>query len=167
MRWSGGNAALFVHRCLYLGRATQRIDDAGELDQEPVTGRLDDAAPMARDLRVYHLGAQRLKPAERAFLVGFDQARVAYDIGREDRREPTFDASLPCGLHGASPVAHDPTSTAGLRALSTRPADRLAIFASRSRRTIAAGLDGLVRAIRRVSRLRRFFPDIDGRNSRL
>ena len=81
---------------LHLGRATQRVDDAGELDQEAVAGGLDDAAAMLGDLRIDDFGAQRLEPAEGAFLVGFDQARVARDIGREDRREPTFDASSPC-----------------------------------------------------------------------
>ena len=112
MRRSGGNAALlFGHRRLHLGRASERVDDAGELDQEAVAGRLDDAAAMAGDLRIDHLGAERLEPAERAFLVGLDQPRVAGDIGREDRREPTFDASWPCGLHGASPVADNPTPT--------------------------------------------------------
>ena len=49
----------------------------------------------------------------RAFFVGFDQARVARNIGREDRREPTFDASWPYGLHGASSVAlHQPAPDA-------------------------------------------------------
>jgi hypothetical protein len=28
-----------------------------------------------------------------SFLVCFDQARIAGNIGREDRREPTFDTS--------------------------------------------------------------------------
>jgi hypothetical protein len=32
-------------------------------------------------------------------------------IGRENYREPTFDASRPCGLHGASPIAPDLTPT--------------------------------------------------------
>src|SRR5271166_5357992 len=80
---------------------------------------------MAGDLRIDQLGAQRLEPAERAFLVGLDQARIASDIGREDRREPTFDASLPCGLHGASSVAADPTRTGRRRALSKNPPSSL------------------------------------------
>jgi hypothetical protein len=113
---------------------------------------------MLGDLRVDHLGTKRLKLTQRAVLVSLGQPQIPRDIGCQDRGEPTFDASWPCGLHGASPVAHDPTPTAGLRALSTRSADRLAIFASRSKRTIAAGSDGLVRAIRRVSRL---FPGYD------
>ncbi len=58
MRRSGGSAALLLgHRRLHLGRATQRVDDAGELDQEAVAGGLDDATLMAGDLRVDDLGA--------------------------------------------------------------------------------------------------------------
>ena len=41
---------------------------------------------MAADHRIDQLGTKRLEPAERPFLVGFDQARIAGDIGREDRR---------------------------------------------------------------------------------
>jgi len=70
------------------------------------------------DLWVDHLGAQRLEPAECAFLVGLDQARIAGDIGREDRREPTFDATTPGGLHGVSSLADDPTPMSAQRALS-------------------------------------------------
>jgi hypothetical protein len=75
---------------------------------------------MAGDLWVDDFGAQCLEPAEHALLVGFDQARIARHIGREDRREPTFDASFPCRLHSASSMAADPTRTAARRALSIR-----------------------------------------------
>jgi hypothetical protein len=44
--------------------------------QETVAGRLDDPAAMAGDLRVGHLGAERLELAEPPFLVGLDQARI-------------------------------------------------------------------------------------------
>jgi hypothetical protein len=33
----------------------------------------------------------------------------------EDRREPTFDTSWPCGHHGASPVKDDPMPTRAWR----------------------------------------------------
>jgi hypothetical protein len=52
--------------------------------------------------------AQPFEPFKRAFLVRPHQPRIAGDIGREDRREPSFDASWSCGLHGASSVAEDP-----------------------------------------------------------
>jgi hypothetical protein len=85
----------FGHCRLQFAGATQRVDDAGELDQEAVACCLDDPAAMAVDLWIDHFGAERLEPAESPFLVGFDQARIAGDIGREDRREPTFDATSP------------------------------------------------------------------------
>src|SRR6516162_7528683 len=106
------------HCRLYLGRATQRVDDAGELDQEAIAGGLDDAPLMAGDPRIDDFGAQHLQPGKRRFLGGFDQARIAGDIGREDRCEPAFDASWPCGLHGASSVADNPTRTGAPCALS-------------------------------------------------
>ncbi len=84
-----------------------------------VAGGLDDAAPVLGNFRIGQLGAERLEAAERPFLVGFDQARIAGDVGREDRREPTFNASLPCRLHGTSPMADDPTPTSIRHALST------------------------------------------------
>jgi hypothetical protein len=51
---------------------------------------------MMGDLRIDDFGAERLEPAEGAFLVGFDQARIAGDIGREDRGKTTHD----CGDFG-------------------------------------------------------------------
>jgi hypothetical protein len=111
---------LLGHCRLHLGCAAERVDDAGELDQETVAGRLDDAAPMARNVRFDDLDAERLEPAERAFLIGLDQTRRAGDIGREDRRKPTFDATLPCGLHGASPVEDNPILTSARRALGKK-----------------------------------------------
>ena len=48
---------------------------------------------MEGDLRVDQPAAQRLEPGECAFLVGFDEPRIAGDIGGEDRRQPAFDAT--------------------------------------------------------------------------
>ena len=113
----------FGHGRLHFGRASERVDDAGELDQQAVAGGLDEAAVMLGDFRIDHFGAQRLEPAERSFLIGTDQARIAGHIGGKDRREPTFDASWPGGLHGASSVVDNPTRTGvrrALRALSMR-----------------------------------------------
>src|SRR5262249_49603987 len=76
--------------------------------------------------------ARDFQPAERSFLVGSDQARIAGDIGREDRREPTFDASWPAGLHRTSSVADDPTPASALRALSLCPS-RLSVGSPVSR----------------------------------
>src|SRR5215472_15217972 len=85
----------FSYRRLHLGRAAQCVDDAGELDQEAIAGGLDDAAAMLGDLWVEHRDAQGLEPAEGAFLVGFDQPRIARDIGCEDRDRPRGRSDAP------------------------------------------------------------------------
>jgi|SRR6266446_7882234 len=94
----------------------QRVDNAGELDQQAIAGRLDDTAMMGSNFRIDLFSAERLEPAEGPFLVGLDQARIAGDISREDRREPTFNATWPCGLHGAPPqwpmILHQPAPRA-------------------------------------------------------
>ena len=66
--------------------ASDRVDDAGEFDQKSVAGGLDEAALVIGDLRIDQIGAQRLDPAERAFLVAPDQPRIAGDIGGQNRR---------------------------------------------------------------------------------
>ena len=80
---------------------------------------------MLLDLGIAQLKADRLQFGERALLVLAHQPRIARDIGREDRGEPTFDASWPCGLHGASPVVDDPTPTGAAHALSKGATSRL------------------------------------------
>src|SRR5947207_11966818 len=98
---------------------------------------------MVGEFRIDDFAAQRLEAAQRAFLVDFDQARIAGDIGRQDRREPTFDASWPCGLHGASSIANDPTRTGARRALSMRAG------VTRSLSAVAASAVGLFTLRRR------------------
>jgi hypothetical protein len=51
---------------LQLDGTAQRVDDAGQLDQEAVAGRFDDAAPVLGDLRLDQLAARRLEPGEGA-----------------------------------------------------------------------------------------------------
>jgi hypothetical protein len=106
------------HRLLNLNRAAQRTDHAAELDEQAVAGSLDETAVVLVDLRIDQVAAQRLEAFERALLVGLDQPRIPRHISGEDRRETAFDASWPCGLHGASPVANDPTRTSARRTLS-------------------------------------------------
>jgi len=113
------------HRPLHLDGAAHGIDNAMELDQESVAGGLDDAAAMLGDLRIAQFTPDRFQRGEGPFLVRPHQPRIARDIGREDRGESTFDASGPCGLHGASPVVHDPTPTGAARALSKGATSRL------------------------------------------
>ena len=94
-----GRLGALGHRRLPLGRAAHRIDDAGELDQQPVAGGLDDAAVVRGDLGIDQLGAQSLEPRQRAFLVRPHQARIAGHIGGKDRGE-----AAGCG-HVVSPIA--------------------------------------------------------------
>jgi hypothetical protein len=99
-------------------RATQRTDDTRKLDEQTVAGGLDEAAAMSGDLRVDHLGAERLQPAEGPFFVRFDKARIAGDVSRKDRCQPAFCVRWLLRLHGASPVSDDCTPAGARRALS-------------------------------------------------
>jgi|SRR6516165_1440341 hypothetical protein len=57
-QWNVGAAVAGSSR-LHFGRAAQRVNDAGELEQEAVAGGLDDAAVMEGNFRIDYLGAQR------------------------------------------------------------------------------------------------------------
>ena len=72
----------FGHLLLNLDGATHRIDNAGELDQQPVASRLNNAAAMLLDLWVGKLASQLLQRSESAFFVRSHQTRIASDIGR-------------------------------------------------------------------------------------
>jgi hypothetical protein len=72
---------------------SHRIDDAREFHKQAVAGGLHDAAVVLADFRIEELAAQRFEAFERPLLVRPHQARIARDIGGEDRREPAFDAS--------------------------------------------------------------------------
>src|SRR5439155_14817850 len=93
------------HCLLHLDRAAHGIDDARKLHQHAVTGGLDDATVVLGDLRIDQFTTDRFQRGEIPFLVLAHQPRVARAIGSEDRREPTFDASWPCGLHRTSLLA--------------------------------------------------------------
>ena len=57
------------HAPLHFDRATHSVDDARELDEQAVAGRLDDATLVLGDLRVDQLTPVRLERGERAALV--------------------------------------------------------------------------------------------------
>ncbi len=82
-----GGLRAIGHRALPPDCAAHRVDDARELDEEPVAGRLDDAPVMLGDPRVDQLGPQRLEPHQRPFLVRPHQPRIARHIRGEDRGE--------------------------------------------------------------------------------
>ena len=96
----------FHHLQLDLDRAFHRIDDAGEFDQHAVAHKLDNTPVVLGDLRVDQLLAMRLLARNRALLVGFHEARVAYYVGGEDCCKSASDLIL-CHLastHGTKSV---------------------------------------------------------------
>ncbi len=83
-------------RLLHRDRAGDGIDHRGELDDRPVAHQLDDPALVLGQQRVDRLLAQGLDRGQRAGLVLLDQARVADDVGGQDRRQPALDARDRC-----------------------------------------------------------------------
>jgi hypothetical protein len=71
---------------LDLDRATNRIDDAPELDNAPVTGALDDAAVVGRDGGVDQIAPEAPEPRERAILVHAGESAVANNVGNQNCR---------------------------------------------------------------------------------
>jgi hypothetical protein len=78
------------HVALHCGGAAQRIDDAGELNEQAVAGGLDDAALIVGDARVDQFAPQCPQLRQRPFLIETDEPRIAGDIGGEDRRQASF-----------------------------------------------------------------------------
>jgi hypothetical protein len=79
------------HRSLHLCPTAQRVDHAGELHQQSVTGGLDDAALVRGYLRVDQLPPKCLEAREGPFLVGADQPAVPRDVRGENGGQPAFD----------------------------------------------------------------------------
>ena len=50
------SATSLIYPVLPLGRTTQCINHTGKFDQQAITGRLDDAAPVFGDLRIDNVG---------------------------------------------------------------------------------------------------------------
>ena len=74
------------HELLDRDRAFDRGDHRRKLDQQPVAGRLDYAAALARDERSRRLAMLAHRP-RRPYLVLAHEARVADHVGGEDRGE--------------------------------------------------------------------------------
>ena len=66
--------------------AAQRIDDAGEFDQQAIARGLHQAPAVVEDARFEDLGAMRRERGDRAFLVESDKAAVTGDVGRQHGR---------------------------------------------------------------------------------
>ncbi len=82
--------------------ARYRADDAPELDQQPVAGRLDDAPLLRRNLRVDQLLAIDFLASNRACLVRLDQARVTDHVGRKIGRQPSINV-IRCHVSASHP----------------------------------------------------------------
>ena len=76
------------HRLLQRHGAAHRVQQAGELGEEPVAAGAGDAAAMVGDLRPDHVAQRCPHAAERALLVALDQPGVAHDVGRENGGKP-------------------------------------------------------------------------------
>jgi hypothetical protein len=74
----------FGHPSLNFDSTTQRIHEAGELNEHAVSGGLHDPASVLGDLRVYEFPPMSLQLCERAFFVSAHQAAVASHIGGQD-----------------------------------------------------------------------------------
>ena len=68
------------------GRA-HGVDDALKGGDGSVAGALDDAAPTPSDGGIEEVTPQCSEPRKRAFLVGASEARIADDVGDENRCE--------------------------------------------------------------------------------
>jgi hypothetical protein len=68
------------HVTLDIDGAAHRINDAGEFDQHPIPGGLDDPAAVFLDLRIDQLAPRRLQRGERSLFVGAHQTAIAGNI---------------------------------------------------------------------------------------
>src|SRR5204862_3027563 len=80
----------FRHRLLQANRAAHRLNGAGELREDTVSGRLNYAATMLLDPRPDDGSQELLQLLVGPFLVTLHQAAVADDISCEDRRQSSF-----------------------------------------------------------------------------
>ena len=82
------------HRLLDGDRALDRVHDAGELGEDAVAGRVDDAAAVLGDHR-QHDRLMRLEVADGTRLVSAHQRAVAGDVGGEDCGQPALNLGVP------------------------------------------------------------------------
>jgi hypothetical protein len=70
----------FNHASLHCNRTGDGLDHTGELDQNAIAGRLDDAAAMLASFGVDQLAPISLHPRAGAFLVGAHKPAVPRDV---------------------------------------------------------------------------------------
>jgi hypothetical protein len=76
------------HSLLLLDCAAHGVHRTAELDQNPVSGALYNAAAMLRYVRLQKFTPVRVEPGECVFLVNAHQPAVASDIPRQNGRKP-------------------------------------------------------------------------------
>ena len=94
----------FGHLALDVNRAAHCVDDAGELDQQPVTSSFDDTAAMFDDPGIDQFAPDRFQRRKRAFFVGAHQPGISDDISSQDRSQPPLDplfAQSPLPAHAS------------------------------------------------------------------
>jgi hypothetical protein len=69
------------HALLDFHCAAQGINNAAELHEQTIAGRLHQPAMMLADFRVYYFGSNRPEPVQRSLFITPDQARIAGHIG--------------------------------------------------------------------------------------
>ena len=79
------------HPTLHGDRTGDGLNDARELDQDAVAGRLDDAALVVGDLRIDEFTTMRPEPREGAGLIESHEAAISGHISGENGREPALD----------------------------------------------------------------------------
>ena len=82
------------HGLLDRDRALDRIHDAGELGEDAVAGRVDDAAAVLADHRQDDR-LVRLEVADGRVFVSAHERAVAGDVGGEDGGQPALNLGVP------------------------------------------------------------------------
>ena len=91
-----------AHAVLTGDGRTHRVDNAGELREQPVAGGLDHASPVLGDARFNQFGKMGGQRCQCPFLVVPHQPRIARDVGGEDGGEAALDTLLD---HGTGPLS--------------------------------------------------------------
>src|SRR5262249_44141855 len=113
------------HATLDGDRTGDGLNDARELDEDAITGCLDDAALVFGNLGVDEFAAMCSEPCESAGFVLSHKAAISGDIGGENGREPALDPlSAQCFLPGrlsisqSAPTMEDDQSDATMRIIN-------------------------------------------------
>ena len=97
------------HAVLHFDGAAHGVDHAAELDENAVSGALDDAPVMRGDGGIDQVAAQPPQPRQRAILVRAGEPAVADHVGDQDRRD------FPGLAHSSgSPALRRPSNSGGM-----------------------------------------------------